>query len=194
MPAAQIPASLKATVLLSIMTEHTLNFMMPTIMVYMVKKLGARSSIDVSDFQVLSLWVGMLEGCNRFFGFIGSLAWGAISDRIGRKSSLLIIILGTAFCSLGLGLSYNLWMALFFRIVAGFFAGLIPTVKALIRDVSDDSNIGVLYGYFGTGYGAASILGPIIGGLLSNSGQSDLVVFNNSFISTFPYFYPMATQ
>ena len=194
MSAKRIPASIKVTVLLVIMSEHILSFMMPIIMVYMVQKLGSRSMIEVSDVQVVSFWVGILEGLNRISGFFGCIAWGAISDKIGRKKSLLIILSGISISSLGLGLSYNLYWALGFRIMAGFFAGTVPTLKALIRDISDDSNISVLYSYFGTGYGAASIFGPIIGGLLSNPGDSSLLIFNNSFIESFPYFYPLVIQ
>lgn len=194
MTAKSIPFSIKVTVLLVVMSEHTLSFMMPTIMVYMVERLGSRSMIDVSDVQVVSFWVGILEGSNRAFALFGCVAWGAISDKIGRKNSLLIILSGISLCSLGLGLSYNLWWALGFRIIAGFCAGTIPTLKALMRDVSDDSNISILYSYFGTGYGAASILGPIVGGILSNPGNSEIFIFNNSFIEAFPYFYPMIFQ
>lgn len=194
MPTAALPLSIKLTVMLVVMSENILSFMMPVLMVYMVERLGARNSLDTSDFQVISFWVGVLESANRIFAFVGSLSWGYISDKIGRKTSMIILLLGKILTSLGLGLSPNLWWAITWRMVAGFFAGTIPILKAMIRDISDDTNISVLYGYFSSGSGAASILAPLIAGFLSRPVQTDLGVFDNEFINMFPYFYPMIVQ
>ena len=189
-----VPLSIKLTVLTVIMSEHIVSFMMPTIVVYMVERLGHYNSAQVSDFQSVSYWVGLLEGANRLFALFGGIIWGAISDRIGRKASLMYIITGIGLSSLGVGLSTSLYSILCWRVLAGFLAGTIPITKALMRDLSDDSNISVLYSYFGTGYGAASIIGPLVGGLLSSPRESSSVLFSNSIISTFPYLYPFLIQ
>lgn len=194
MSTTKLPTSIKLTVMLVVMSENTISFMMPVLMVYIVERLGVHSSIDVSDFQVISFWVGILESLNRIVAFFGCLSWGYISDRIGRKNSMMILLFAKIFTSLGLGLSPNLWWAIFWRMSAGFFAGTIPIMKAMIRDLSDDTNIGVLYGYFSSGSGAASILAPVIAGIFSRPLKTDLPVFDNDFINTFPYFYPMMVQ
>ena len=169
-------------------------FMMPTVVVYMVERLGSYNSSLGSDFQSVSYWVGLLEGSNRLFALFGGIIWGAISDKIGRRSSLIYIIIGIGLSSLGVGLSSSLYSILCWRILAGFLAGTIPIMKALMRDLSDDSNISVLYSYFGTGYGAASIIGPLIGGLLSSPRSATSLLFSNPVISAFPYFYPFFIQ
>ena len=190
----KLPTSIKLTVMLVVMSENTISFMMPVLMVYIVERLGVHSAIDVTDFQVISFWAGVLESLNRVVGFFGCLSWGYISDRIGRKNSMMVLLFAKIFTSLGFGLSPNLWWAIFWRMSAGFFAGTIPIMKAMIRDLSDDTNISVLYGYFSSGSGAASILAPILAGLLSRPLNSGLGLFDNEFIVAFPYFYPMMVQ
>jgi MFS family permease len=172
------------------MSEHIISFLMPTIVVYMIERLGGYNTSNPDEIQTVSIWVGLLEGGNRLFALFGGISWGMISDRIGRKKSLLMILIGVSISSLGIGLSTSLYTVLLWRVVGGFLAGTIPITKALMRDLSDDSNLSILYSYFGTGYGAASILGPLFGGLFSNPDIFPLKWFFN----TFPYFLPFFLQ
>lgn len=185
--------SVKIVVLLVILTEHTLAFMMPTILAYMIHGLLSKNTgSDISDSDV-SFYTGIIEGLNRFMAFIGCLIWGTISDNIGRKYSLLIVLSGVGLTSIGFGLAQSLEAAIAWRMASGMFAGTIPIIKAMLRDISDDSNIAVLYSYFGTGYGLASIVGPIIGGLFSHPYRH-LAIFDISFFHDFPYFLAILTQ
>jgi putative MFS transporter len=65
---------------------------------------------------------------------IGSLAWGWLADRIGRRSSILfagLLFVTTAICGAMPGFSWNLLMCFFMGIGAG---GMLPITFALLAE------------------------------------------------------------
>jgi MFS family permease len=184
--------STRIVVLLLILSEHFISFMIPTILAYMLHDFLSKEFIYPDPKSInadISYYAAIIEGSNRAMAFLGALVWGTISDKIGRKYSLLMTLSSSALASIGFGLSSSFEMALVLRMVQGFLTGTIPITKAMLRDVSDDSNLPVLYGYFGTGYGLGSILGPLCGGLFSRPTFLDYKLFYN-----YPYLIPLLIQ
>lgn len=191
--ATAIPISIRLTILLVILSEHTINFMIPTYIAYMMHGFIEDSTSSADLEASISYHTGLIEGLNRFMSFFGCFFWGIVSDKLGRKHSLQIVLIGVFISSIGFGLSTTFYMALCWRMLAGLFSGTIPITKAMLRDLSDDSNLAVLYSYFGTGYGLASIIGPLVGGLTSHPSEK-LEIFNTNFFQEFPYFLPQIIQ
>lgn len=102
--------------------------------------------------------------------FFGAAILGDLSDKIGRKRSLIICLVG-AF--LGYLLSaiaiwgQSLALLMVGRIIAGFTAGSQPIAQAAIIDISTPEhkarNIGLILLAISLGF----VFGPIIGGILS---------------------------
>ena len=107
---------------------------------------------------------------------IGRVAWGAISDKLGRKNSLVINI-----ATQGIFVILFQWTAgtpvlLFLSAtVIGFnFGGnfaLFPTITA---DIFGVKNIAQNYGWIFLAYGVGGILFPILGGKLGDMGNFPL--------------------
>ena len=188
-----IPISIRLTILLVILSEHTINFMIPTYIAYMMQGFIEDSTSSADLEASISYHTGLIEGLNRFMSFFGCFFWGIVSDKLGRKHSLQIVLIGVFISSIGFGLSTSFYMALSWRMFAGLFSGTVPILKAMLRDLTDDSNFAVLYSYFGTGYGLASIIGPLVGGLASHPSEK-LEIFNTGFFQDFPYFLPQILQ
>lgn len=184
--ATPMPISVRLTILVVVLSEHTILFMIPTFVSFMV----AGFMPDIVDRSQISSKSGYIEGIAGTLGFVGCLFWGAISDKIGRKPALIIVLSGMIVASLGFGLSPSYEVCLVWRGVAGIMAGVVPLSKSLIQDISDESNIAILYSYLGMGYGFASILGPFIGGFLSRP-TNYFPVLSDTVFDHFPYFLPM---
>ena len=191
--ATPIPASIKLSVLLLILSEHTTAFMIPTYIAYMMQGFIENSTNSDNLESQISYYAGNIEGLNRLMSFFGCLFWGTVSDKIGRKYSLIMVLSGLTISSIGFGLATSYTIALIWRMISGLCAGTIPIMKAMLRDLSDDSNIAILYSYFGTGYGLASIAGPLIGGFLSHP-YYNFSIFDSRFFHDFPYFLPQLLQ
>lgn len=101
---------------------------------------------------------------------ISTPLYGKIGDLYGRKKifqfSIVLFLAGSALC----GLSQSMNELVAFRALQGLGAGgLISLVLAIIGDVVPPRQRGRYQGYFGAVFGVASVLGPLLGGFLSDA-------------------------
>jgi EmrB/QacA subfamily drug resistance transporter len=96
------------------------------------------------------------------------LTVGAIADRFGRRRLYLIGLVLFAAASLTCGLAPNVGLLIAARGVQGLgAAAMFATTMALISNTYSGRDRGMAFGVWGAVNGAASALGPIIGGLLT---------------------------
>lgn len=100
---------------------------------------------------------------------------GQLSDRFGRKKLLSLSISGTVISYLlfGIGiLTKNLPLLFFARILDGMSGGNISIAQAVIGDVSSPESRAKNFGLIGVSIGVGFVLGPFIGGKLSDPSLS----------------------
>ncbi|MGZ8457206.1 MAG: MDR family MFS transporter [Gemmatirosa sp.] len=106
--------------------------------------------------------------------------YGKVSDRRGRKPILLaaisIFLLGSVLC----GLSPTTWTLIAARAVQGLgAAGLFTTAFAVIADLYPPRERGRYTGLIGAVMGLSSVVGPLVGGLLTDRFGWHWVFFVN---------------
>ncbi len=114
---------------------------------------------------VMSALVSVFAGCT----FFAAPVFGALSDRYGRKSILLISLLGSAMGYLLLGMGGALWVLFLGRIIDGLTAGNQSALFAYITDATEPVERGKWFGYLGGAIGLGFMIGPTIGGLFGVS-------------------------
>src|SRR6202000_780773 len=93
---------------------------------------------------------------------------GAVADRFGRRRLYLIGLVLFAAASLTCGLAPNVGLLIAARGVQGVgAAAMFATTMALISNTYTGRERGMAFGIWGAVNGAASAVGPIIGGLLT---------------------------
>jgi len=114
--------------------------------------------------------IGLLLSTNALFGFISGPIWGALSDARGRKPMLLISQVGTLIAFLMLAFSNNMTMLFISRVVDGIFGGNVPIAKAIVGDVAAPKDRSKEMSNIGVAHVLSSLLGPGLGGILSQWG------------------------
>ena len=106
--------------------------------------------------------------------------YGKLSDLYGRKPMLLIGISLFLLGSLLSGLSQEMWQLILFRGVQGLGAGAIfPVSLAVIGDLFTPAERGKYQGLFGAVFGVAALIGPWLGGFITDVLSWHWVFFIN---------------
>tara|TARA_B110000503_G_scaffold12013_3_gene16223 strand:- start:34341 stop:35816 length:1476 start_codon:yes stop_codon:yes gene_type:complete len=93
---------------------------------------------------------------------------GWVAGRIGRKRLLIISISGFTLTSMACGASFTLQEMIVFRVLQGIFgASLVPISQALLLDTYPVQKHARAMGIWGIGVMVAPILGPTVGGWLT---------------------------
>lgn len=96
---------------------------------------------------------------------VGQLVWGGISDRIGRRTPLLIGMILFIIGSIGCALSQNIWQIVFWRVFQALGACTGPMlVRAMIRDLYAKTRAAQMLSTLLIIMAIAPIAGPLIGG------------------------------
>jgi EmrB/QacA subfamily drug resistance transporter len=96
--------------------------------------------------------------------------YGKLSDQFGRRPMMMIgvslFLAGSLLC----GLSQEMWQLIAFRGIQGLGAGAIfPIALAVIGDLFSPRERGKYQGLFGAVFALASLLGPALGGFLTDA-------------------------
>lgn len=99
--------------------------------------------------------------------FFAEPFWGRLSDRVGRKPVLLATLVANALGYLMLAFVPNIWLAIAVRLFTGLGAGNISTVQGYVADVTPPEQRAGRMGLIGAAFGLGFIVGPGLGGLLT---------------------------
>ncbi len=106
--------------------------------------------------------------------------YGKLSDFFGRKPMLLIGIVLFLIGSVLSGLSQTMWELIVFRGIQGLGAGaLFPISLAVIGDLFTPAERGKYQGLFGGVFGIAFLVGPFLGGVLTDNFGWHWIFFVN---------------
>lgn len=146
--------------------------------------------------------VGFMIASNAAAQFIASPVVGHLSDRFGRRPLIMISIIGTMVSFLLLGLAepigrflansfldiqngreiitfaagWTIFMLFFCRILDGLAGGNISLARAYVSDITDEENRAKGLGLIGAAFGLGFVIGPAIGGTVSNWGVTADIV------------------
>src|SRR5438477_9113632 len=106
--------------------------------------------------------------------------YGKLSDLYGRRPILLFAVVVFLIGSLLCGISQEMWQLVTFRGLQGLGAGaLFPVALAVIGDLYDASERGKYQGLVGAVFGLSSLIGPAIGGIITDTIGWHWVFFVN---------------
>lgn len=130
-----------------------------------------RTIADDLDGYALQAWV---TTAYLITATLATPLYGKLSDMYGRKpffmAAIIIFVLGSLLCTL----AQSMYMLAAFRAFQGLGAGgLMSLALAILGDIVGPRERAKYQGYFLAVFGTSSVLGPVLGGLLS--GQETIL-------------------
>ncbi len=143
------------------------------------------------SFDAKPFVVGLLVASFAAASLLGAPLLGRLSDRYGRRRILLLSVFGTFIGYLFLGFAppignllanlvhshavnaFTIGILFFSRIIDGLTAGNIPVAQAYISDITDETHRSRGLGVIGSAFGLGYIIGPVVGGVLSQWNYRD---------------------
>lgn len=114
------------------------------------------------------------------FGFaIGTLLWGKVSDKLGRKPCVIAGLITFIIGCIGCYLAPTIEMLMISRLIQAF-GGSVGSVlgQAICRDAFHGPALGKVYSSIGSALALFPALGPICGGIIAEYfGWSNIFVF-----------------
>lgn len=124
-----------------------------------------------TSIRVGYILLGFLVAAFPLAQFFASPILGELSDKYGRKPILAISLLGTSisFALFAIGvLTKSITLLFISRILDGITGGNISVAQAAIADVTPENRRSKNFAIIGAAFGLGFILGPFLGGVLSN--------------------------
>lgn len=129
---------------------------------------------------------GIVVAMYSLFNMIGNVAGGYLSDKFGRRNTLLFGMILQVFFVLIYTLTPSIPILLAVRAIHGFSSGLLtPAAFSLVADISRRSAIGKSMALTGVAIGTAAIMGPAMGGIISSQISYEMVYYVLSGIYVF---------
>jgi DHA2 family multidrug resistance protein len=105
---------------------------------------------------------------------------GWLSDRFGRKEFFLASVVGFVVFSMLCGVAWSLETMVFFRLMQGVFgAAIVPLSQTFLLDINPKERHGQAMAIWGAGIMVGPIIGPTLGGWLTDSFNWRWVFFIN---------------
>jgi EmrB/QacA subfamily drug resistance transporter len=106
--------------------------------------------------------------------------YGKLSDLFGRRPIFIWAVGLFMVASVGAGLSQEMWQLILFRGLQGLGGGAVfPLAFAVLADMYTPAERGKYSGFFGAVFGLSSIIGPALGGLITDNFGWHWIFFVN---------------
>ena len=142
-------------------TGASFSIVMPFMALY-VEELGVKGAM-------VEWYAGLSVALSALASALVSPVWGRLADRYGRKPMMIRASMVMTFTMGGLAFVPNVFWMLFLRILNGLFAGYVPNATTLIASQAPQQRSGYALGTLSTGLTAGVLIGPLLGGALSEA-------------------------
>ncbi|HEU0277388.1 MAG TPA: TCR/Tet family MFS transporter [Rhodanobacteraceae bacterium] len=115
-----------------------------------------------------AVWSSAFSTLFMLMQFVCSPIQGALSDRFGRRTVILISSFGLGVDFIVMALAPVLWLLFVGRAVSGMCAASFSTANAYIADITPHAKRAAAFGLLGGAFAIGFIVGPALGGFLGH--------------------------
>jgi len=134
--------------------------------------------LGITNIEETAAWSGFVFAGPFFISFFLTPVWGNLGDRYGRKIMTVRALLGLAIAQVLVGFSQNVTQLFLARLIQGLLSGFLPAAMALVAANTPKEKTGYALGLLQSSTAAGTVIGPVIGGLIS-----DIIDFRSVFFT-----------
>jgi DHA1 family multidrug resistance protein-like MFS transporter len=116
----------------------------------------------------LEAWSGITFGITFLASALIAPFWGSLADKYGRKPMLIRSGFSLSVLYFATFFVHNPYIFLLVRIFQGLLSGFVPASIALVATNTPEKQVGYALSVMSTASAAGSVIGPLIGGLVSH--------------------------
>jgi len=124
--------------------------------------------LGVSGESAERFWSGMVFAGPYFLSVIFVPIWGNLGDRYGRKLMIIRAILGLSLAMFLMGFARDVWQLFLLRVFQGATSGFIAANLGFTVANTPSDRKGYAVGFLQSSHSAGSIVGPLVGGFVSD--------------------------
>jgi len=128
--------------------------------------------------ETATIGVLVISMCNS----LGRLLWGMISDRLGRLTTMLVLLTGSAICSLLVNMANGYLIYVLIGCIGFFYGGFLSNFPALTADLFGPKHMATNYGMVLMGFGTGAVIASYIAGYYKNLASQDISLMFPAFI------------
>lgn len=132
---------------------------------------GLISDLREVDISTAAKYGSYLTVAYALTQFLFAPVLGNLSDKYGRRTVLLCSLFGFGVDYIFMALAPTYGWLFIGRIIAGITGSSFTTAAAYIADISNADNRAKNFGMLGAAFGFGFIIGPLLGGVISDLGQ-----------------------
>ncbi len=156
--------------------NHQLRRLAVLIAIAFVDMVGFMLVLPLLPFYALKLHatpfqIGLIYSAFSIAQIMSAPVWGRVSDRYGRRPSLLVGLFASAAAYIVFGFADSLWLLFASRFVQGAGGGTTGVAQAYVADTVEPSQRARALGWLSSATAAAMVIGPIIGTLGGRMGR-----------------------
>jgi OFA family oxalate/formate antiporter-like MFS transporter len=119
--------------------------------------------------------ISAMNSCGRLF-------WGMVSDKLGRITTIIILLAGTAALSPFVIASQGYTLYVLIALIGFCYGGLLSNFPSLTADLFGPTHMANNYGFVLLGLGVAGIISSQIGGYYKNLAANDISLMAPAFM------------
>lgn len=131
----------------------------PFLSIFLSDELGVTNHLEI--------WSGVSFGITFLASALISPYWGSLADKYGRKPMLIRSGFSLAALYLINYFVYDPYVFLIVRVLQGLLAGFVPAAIAMVATNTPEDKTGYALSIMSTAGATGSIIGPLIGGVVS---------------------------